>query len=319
MPRAGNSKYRIYQAANELVAKGIRPTVRAVREALDGGSYTLITEHLRTWRDRHLHVPDEEQSPDNAVEAAISRLYDALVTEADQKLEGRAAKLDEQIATTDKLLTQADEKITSLLDLVDSLQEQNDKLLSEQKELKAQVLLERKNTEIAIQAGEKLRSELDIETRTTSGMSGELNEKAKHLRTLQEENIRLSKTLTKLENDKQAEVKQLSIQLEAVENQLRNSHKTGEQLKVKVAELETLQSSTDDKLKNASRGIAIQEKTNEQLLVKLQAAEQYNDKLNTDLERIRQISIVAQDEAMKSLLDKMNSLEKKIHDNQSKR
>jgi chromosome segregation ATPase len=225
MARAGNSKYRIYQAANELVNKGINPTVRAVRAALGGGGNALITEHLKTWREKNLHVPDEEQGPGNVVEAAISRLYDALVTDIEHKFDERILKQAETLSSAEKLLTAAEEKTSSLLDLVDTLQEHNAKLEAEQEELKGQILVERSHTEAAVKTGAKYKSALDVEERTTSAMSGELNEKTKHVKSLQAETARLVKANEQLQTDKRAESEMLSAE-RIKYGKLEGDHKT---------------------------------------------------------------------------------------------
>lgn len=44
------SKEQIFQVADELDAAGQNPTLAAVRKALDGGSYTTISEAMKEWR-----------------------------------------------------------------------------------------------------------------------------------------------------------------------------------------------------------------------------------------------------------------------------
>ncbi|MFK0569651.1 DNA-binding protein [Endozoicomonas sp.] len=44
-------KDAVFQAAETLVAKGIKPTMEKVREVLGGGSYATINPLLRGWRD----------------------------------------------------------------------------------------------------------------------------------------------------------------------------------------------------------------------------------------------------------------------------
>ena len=44
------SKEQIFEVADELDAAGQNPTLAAVRKALDGGSYTTISEAMKEWR-----------------------------------------------------------------------------------------------------------------------------------------------------------------------------------------------------------------------------------------------------------------------------
>ena len=52
--RIGVSENEVFQAADQLSAAGVRPTVDTVRVALGNtGSRTTINTYLKTWRERH--------------------------------------------------------------------------------------------------------------------------------------------------------------------------------------------------------------------------------------------------------------------------
>jgi hypothetical protein len=54
MGRLGVSENQVFQAAEQLAADGVRPTVDTVRIALGNtGSRSTINKHLKAWRERH--------------------------------------------------------------------------------------------------------------------------------------------------------------------------------------------------------------------------------------------------------------------------
>ena len=53
MGRSGISEYQVFQAADQLLADGIKPSVDTVRQELGNtGSRTTINNYLKAWRER---------------------------------------------------------------------------------------------------------------------------------------------------------------------------------------------------------------------------------------------------------------------------
>lgn len=59
MGREASTSYeRVCNAIDELLTQGIKPSVRAVRTLVGGGSMSTINKHLQQWRETHAHESD---------------------------------------------------------------------------------------------------------------------------------------------------------------------------------------------------------------------------------------------------------------------
>lgn len=71
---AAATKERIFQIANELEAGGQHPTLAAVRKALEGESFTTISEAMGEWRARK--AAKERLASEPAPQVAIDRFIE---------------------------------------------------------------------------------------------------------------------------------------------------------------------------------------------------------------------------------------------------
>ncbi len=92
------TKEQIIEAAEALVAQGIRPTQAAVRTAVGGGSFTTISEALKAWKAAKTeeHALVEVQVPTSVIEKVQSlqvAVWQSAVAEAEKKLEAEREAL----------------------------------------------------------------------------------------------------------------------------------------------------------------------------------------------------------------------------------
>jgi colicin import membrane protein len=146
MARTGITRDQVFEAADQLAAEGIQPTVKLVRERV-GGSYSTITPHLATWKDERrgqaiANVPDMPESVATASRqvwvAAWKGAEDLIKTERDgltaarREMESERAEMASEISDLDaKLETALSERDT----LTSSLKDEREKLEEAQEEL----------------------------------------------------------------------------------------------------------------------------------------------------------------------------------------
>ena len=115
----------IHAIADRLAEAGQRPTLAAVRKELGGGSFTTISEAMKSWREtqQEEHALGEVQVPDNVSErlsqlqatlwqAAVGEAERRLATERDalaQAKEEAAAAISEAQEAVETLETEAQE------------------------------------------------------------------------------------------------------------------------------------------------------------------------------------------------------------------
>ena len=116
----------IHAIADRLAEAGQRPTLAAVRKELGGGSFTTISEAMKSWREtqQEEHALGEVQVPENVSErlsqlqatlwqAAVGEAERRLATERDalaQAKEEAAAAVSEAQEAVETLETEAQER-----------------------------------------------------------------------------------------------------------------------------------------------------------------------------------------------------------------
>ncbi|MGE3919864.1 MAG: DNA-binding protein [Gammaproteobacteria bacterium] len=162
MSRPGITYQTVANAAAELLAQDINPTVETVRNITGTGSHGTIAMHLRTWKANQEETQQtilQETLPENLI-ACMKGLWQSVVNEAEEKIqtiqenyEAQNASLQSQIhiLATEKLqlheqlghLRKQNETLTNnqndLEHLVSTLQKENSILLSKQETLYIQL------------------------------------------------------------------------------------------------------------------------------------------------------------------------------------
>jgi len=153
MPIKSDTSDRVQRAADELLAKGQRPTQQAVRNLIGSGSITTINHALNLWwasLSQRLSRQSEHPSLPEPVITAASKLWD-------QALAYSHAALDEQrLALTESAAQQKrvdESQLSATQSTLLAMQQQNNRLLEG-----AEQLVEEKNT--LIQRVNELESSL---------------------------------------------------------------------------------------------------------------------------------------------------------------
>jgi hypothetical protein len=140
------SQQEIWAAADGLVAAGERPTLAAVRQAVGGGSFTTISEAMKTWHAQQATlqvVPHPEPAPEaitRQIEAWAASIWGEAFGLAQERLQSERAALEAVRVDMERERTEAAE-------LADSLSEELDRM---QRELDAErILRDEKETAIA--------------------------------------------------------------------------------------------------------------------------------------------------------------------------
>ena len=157
MPMKSDTSDKVQRAADELLAKGQRPTQQAVRNLIGSGSITTINHALNLWwagLSQRLTRQSEHPSLPVPVITAASKLWDqalayshAALDEQRQALTTAAAKqsrVDErQLFETQSTLLAVQQQNNRLLEGTEQLVEQKYSLLQRVSELESSLIKER--------------------------------------------------------------------------------------------------------------------------------------------------------------------------------
>lgn len=108
---------QVHNAANQLTAAGKRPTLAAVRQALGGGSFTTISEALKTWREREDAYPSVVEVPAQVsehLEALTSALWRVALQTAEQRYSTERATLETRCKAAVAEVDEAREALATL-------------------------------------------------------------------------------------------------------------------------------------------------------------------------------------------------------------
>jgi chromosome segregation ATPase len=125
----------IWSAADELVARGERPTLVAVRHALGGGSYTTISEGLKAWRARgraQVEAPELPEAVRDTLQRALQSVWQAASDAARTEVESTRAALEAR----ERALVQ---ERAEALELADELSRQQEATRAESEHLRAEL------------------------------------------------------------------------------------------------------------------------------------------------------------------------------------
>lgn len=108
----------VFAAATELDAAGTRPTQKAVRERLGGGSFTTIAAAMQRWHQRRAvpvatRIPLPESLSD-AMSELLQRVWDCAVSEMDLRLRDERRALRDAHATHQQELADHLEALATL-------------------------------------------------------------------------------------------------------------------------------------------------------------------------------------------------------------
>lgn len=151
MARAGVNYHDVAQAAVELKAKGLEPTVDRIREFLGTGSKSTLAPLLKRWRAEHEESGDIQGLPQELVDALksiherVQQLADNRIELAKKAFEDERASLSDQLIESQQLNTKLEKILTALKAEHQALKDKNteqaealDTLRMEQVKIEAQ-------------------------------------------------------------------------------------------------------------------------------------------------------------------------------------
>lgn len=144
MGRIGVSEYQVFQAAEQLAAEGVSPSVDTVRLELGNtGSRTTINKYLKAWRDRRAHRQAAGANLSGHLRQVITEqaelLLTALEAESEAKLQAKSQEFEAVLHMHNERKQQLDIALSQcqaqLAALQDAYEGQKLQLLQQQSEL----------------------------------------------------------------------------------------------------------------------------------------------------------------------------------------
>ncbi|MEH6444416.1 MAG: DNA-binding protein [Oceanospirillaceae bacterium] len=195
MPKRSETSDKVQLAADELLARGQRPTQQAVRELIGTGSITTINHALNHWwsnLSKRINRQGEHPELPDPVITAASKLWDQALLYShaalkEQRLE-LEKKLEEQKQADNKQLIAAQDNILSMQQQNNRLLEANEKLLEQKSTLSQKV------------------NELEAQLIRELAKNGELQRETKQLQIIIDSNVKSTETLYQADDFFQAKI-----------------------------------------------------------------------------------------------------------------
>lgn len=126
MARSGISYDDVRQAARDLQAQGLPPSVQRIRELLGTGSHSTINQHLQRWRQELQDAPRTATLPDipDAVTTALLSFWEAAVQAAEENYQALRQEAEQQVAAAAAARQQDQEALQQIRTLNDELHQQ---------------------------------------------------------------------------------------------------------------------------------------------------------------------------------------------------
>jgi len=195
------TKEQIIEAAEQLKASGVNPSMAAVREKLGGGSFATISPILREWRESQeqravvaIEMPGEAKAALDRAGVDIWRIVTALATEKLSKVQAEAEEtVKAATAERDELLKEVEKLEKHIEQLTTSLQDE-DKLKSKIENLE----LQSHKLQISLDASVKSNDELKAEIKQLRQANEEKTLELGRMQAILEQNEQLKKKIEEL-------------------------------------------------------------------------------------------------------------------------
>ena len=233
---------QIHATADQLQQDGVKPTLAEVRKALGGGSYTTISEAMKTWRAEQqeteaLQQVDLPSSIKERLQTLGAELWQASNAVANERLQSEREALalaqsqaDAQIAEMAEAVASLEAEQTDLLQQLETLTNERD--TANEKTSDAQTMLASTQTELA-----DIKHELELQRQranTNEDLAVDLQKKymdvTQNLASTREQNA----TLTAQSTAQQAEIERLKTELKQakqdIKQQALNAETTADKL-----------------------------------------------------------------------------------------
>lgn len=211
MAHARFTKEAVFEAADQLLAEGEKPTITRIRDIIGGGSPNDITAWMKEWRTRQQKITDAQQipAPGNIKDQAsvfltefVTTIWNTARTEANNKLKAERqalsdaqaaleletsdalevaeslnienAELKTQIASLEETDRENTKKTNELLQQLDLSKNAFDDLTKERDRLERELTASRSEAKEALANASQLTSELTELRRSDNELKSEL-------------------------------------------------------------------------------------------------------------------------------------------------
>ncbi|WP_027856455.1 DNA-binding protein [Marinobacterium jannaschii] len=138
MPRKTDTREKVFDAADQLLIEGVRPTQQSIRDRIGTGSISTINKALNEWwqsiGERLNKDASRPDLPDQVIDSA-SRMWQQSLAYAEQALSEKAARLE---ALTEQSLKDSAAKVDVMAQELARLREQNARLLQDNERLSSE-------------------------------------------------------------------------------------------------------------------------------------------------------------------------------------
>ena len=247
MPRTGVTYDQIAASADALVAEGVTPTIKNVRERLATGSPNTIQKHLAAWREAHPpHVATSAEVNSRAIQT-FNQILDQLRSEGRAEIEDRlvlAQAEARELAAQGEML---EDELAKCTEEINSTAAERDALRIKIAEQNAEVARVTAENERERYATELARTEVAQARNKLETQAEKLVELAESLESLRHENAAAVQGRTDAEKaaavlaaQLQAEQEKsgaLALEKESQSTQLATALQAAEENRIKVARI----------------------------------------------------------------------------------
>ncbi|MDO4682770.1 MAG: DNA-binding protein [Lautropia sp.] len=155
------TKEQVFQAADELVAEGLKPTMEAVRQRV-GGSYTTIGPALKAWKEKQTAVsPAIEAMPAELagkVSALMNEVWTTAMSMATARLQVERDALEKARAELEEERQEATQLADRYAEELDALKARLTQIEAAEKGARAEVVAVKTELALAVEKGRQLDS-----------------------------------------------------------------------------------------------------------------------------------------------------------------
>jgi len=146
MPRKTDTREKVFEAADQLLSEGLRPTQQSIRDRIGTGSISTINKALNDWwrtvGERLNQDSSRPELPDQVIDAA-SRMWQQSLAYAERALSDKASQIE---ARTEQIRQEAASRVEEMSLELSQLRDQNARLLQDNERLSREKLTAQSET-----------------------------------------------------------------------------------------------------------------------------------------------------------------------------
>ena len=155
---------QVFATADKIKSEGQKPTVRAIREVLGGGSMGTILRFLGKWKEGQSLASEQRIATDDSIDPSIARAISSVIAariqDAVTEVNGRLADLQSEVSD---LITENEKQAAEISDYLQKIESQEEELAvgaGRTSQIEAELALTRQERDAKAQDAEKARTDL---------------------------------------------------------------------------------------------------------------------------------------------------------------